>query len=135
MPAACLLAVLTLRPLAAQQLPVLVPSAVPAWHGRAPALPDSVRPDRQTYWMVGAIIGTALMGSLGILFSGVGCYPGESCLDDAVIGFLIGASIGFPLGGIIGDALPRTTPDSVPVTQPPSVEERRNARRARQSPR
>jgi len=108
------------RPAAAQYLPAFVPPAVP-WAPRDPRIPwqDSVRQSDETLWMLGALLGAGVLGVIGIGFGSWGCSADESCLDDRVKGFLIGAAVGFPLGGIIGDAI-HVTPAPDSTTAAPS---------------
>jgi hypothetical protein len=109
----------------AQRLPAFVP---PAAHERAPLRTpwpqDSVpRPKPKTYWLPGAILGTALFGLLGASLGAGTCgdsdthQTGGTCVWAGAEGFLIGGAVGFPLGGLIGGAFPmksRASPEESP---------------------
>ncbi len=110
----------------AQRLPAFVPPAGMASAPLRPSLPqDSVpRPKPRTYWLPGAILGTAVFGLLGASFGAGFCgsddaaQSGGSCVLAGAEGFLIGAAVGFPLGGLIGGAFPRK-PRAAPAETPP----------------
>ena len=112
----------------AQRLPAFVPSAelmaVP-FRPPPPLSQDSMPRHRpQTYWLPGAIIGTAVFGLLGASLGAGFCgsddsaQSGGSCVLAGAEGFLIGAAVGFPLGGLIGGAFPKK-PRAAPPETPP----------------
>jgi hypothetical protein len=89
-----------------------------------PSLPqDSVpRPKPRTYWLPGAILGTAVFGLLGASLGAGLCGDADTqqstgeCVLAGAEGFLIGAAVGFPLGGLIGGAFPRKARGVPPET-------------------
>lgn len=98
----------------AQRLPALVPPAELTAVPFRPSLPqDSMpRPKPRTYWLPGAILGTAVFGLLGASLGAGLCSDSDThqstgtCVLAGAEGFLIGAAVGFPLGGLIGGAFP-----------------------------
>ncbi|HKI94166.1 MAG TPA: hypothetical protein VJ992_02635, partial [Gemmatimonadales bacterium] len=63
---------------------------------------DSVR-SHGSYWLVGAIVGTAALGILGA--SAAPYFSGDktnAAFGDVARGFAMGAALGFPLGALIG---------------------------------
>ncbi len=85
----------------------------PGWFVPTPALaPNRAHPTwtmssddiRRTHWLVGGVVGSALLGIVGAS-TGM-ALAGCACAKDALLGFIPGAMIGFPIGALIGGQFP-----------------------------
>jgi len=68
---------------------------------------DSAR-SHGSYWLVGAIVGTAIIGVIGA--EGAPYFSGDEAnagVGDYIRGFAMGAALGFSVGALIGGQFPK----------------------------